>query len=236
MMTKRKPLDLLQEWLVSQYWAQQKPPLKRASYAVLMRLLDRQSPKTGRCDPSAVGLAEEIGFTERSVRSAFNELEERGAVKRYRKSRQARNQYLIFSTIELGRNARIEALKLWSAHRTGKKSASPQHETHCRVDLKRPSPETIKETKKKKENAKSGTAFGSTSCAERNGGASNEMGLAEFEKRVAKVFERGGFGYVGLLELPAQYLEDAHAQMKSGEISFSNAASQLLDEFRKRKC
>lgn len=78
--TMRKHLNLMKKWFVAQYWVQQNPPLKRAAFSVLMRLLDRQNPKTGRCDPSAAGLAEETGFTERSVRSAFNELEERGAI------------------------------------------------------------------------------------------------------------------------------------------------------------
>lgn len=148
-MTKRKPLDLMQKWLVSQYWVRQQPPLTRASFSVLMRLLDRQNTKTGRCDPSAVGLAEETGFSERSVRSAFKELEERGAVIRRRASLRSRNQYLIHSVDELGQMKRLAALKPRAGKRTGMNRVSAPPAIHYRPNLQRPAPETIKETIKK---------------------------------------------------------------------------------------
>jgi DNA-binding Lrp family transcriptional regulator len=229
---KRKHLDLVQKWQVAQHWAQQNPPLKRATYAVLMRLLDRQNPKTGRCDPSAAGLAEETGFTERSVRSAFSELEERGAIKRFRKARCARNQFMIFSVDELGHAARLAECKLLAGGRKGLNPVSAIPEACFRSNVKRLSPETRKETKKKKENAEKMKAFGSAVDGVSQRAASVEMDLGQFEKRVAKVFEKEGFGYEGLLSLPTGDLEEAFARMAAGDLGFAGAVGQLLDKYK----
>ncbi|MGR3315259.1 helix-turn-helix domain-containing protein [Roseovarius indicus] len=179
-MTQRKPLDLMQKWLVSQYWIRQDPPLTRASFAVLMRLLDRQNPKTGRCDPSAVGLAEETGFSERSIRGAFAELEERGALKRYRAARRSRNQFLVFSVEELRQNARLAELKMRGAKRVGMHPVAATPAIRCRSNLKRPAPETTKETKKKKENAERMNALSSTSRTKEHDQSSVHIGLGRF--------------------------------------------------------
>ncbi|WP_300892685.1 helix-turn-helix domain-containing protein [Roseovarius sp.] len=230
-MTQRKPLDLMQKWLVSQYWIRQDPPLTRASFAVLMRLLDRQNPKTGRCDPSAVGLMEETGFSERSIRGAFAELEERGALIRYRAARRSRNQFLIFSVDELGQNARLAELKMRGAKRVGMHPVAATPAIRCRSNLKRPAPETIKETKKKKENAERMSVSAAMSRAQGQRQPSEAMALGEFERRVVKVFERKGFGYMGLMKLPARELELAHSQMLAGELSFSKAVGRLLETY-----
>lgn len=229
---KRKHLDLVQKWQVAQHWAQQNPPLKRATYAVLMRLLDRQNPKTGRCDPSAAGLAEETGFTERSVRSAFSELEERGAIKRFRKARRARNQFLIFSVEELGQAARLTECKLLARGRKGLNPVSAIPEACFRSNVKGLSPETRKETKKKKENAENPNALGSAAIGVRRGPALVEIDLGQFEQRVAKVFEKEGLGYEGLLSLPTGDVEKAYARMAAGDFGFSGAVGQLLDKYK----
>ena len=168
-MSMRTPLDLKQKWFVAQYWAQVDPPLTRSSYAVLMRLLDRQNTKTGRCDPSAIGLAEETGFTERSVRSAFKELEERGAVKRFRVAKRSRNQFLIHSVEELGQIARLSGLKSRSGRHAGMNATSAQPAARFRSTLKCASPETIKETIKKKRSAERETVPNSRSLSEKRG-------------------------------------------------------------------
>ncbi|MDM8165575.1 MAG: hypothetical protein QUV18_06490 [Roseovarius sp.] len=221
----------MQKWLVSQYWIRQDPPLTRASFAVLMRLLDRQNPKTGRCDPSAVGLMEETGFSERSIRGAFAELEERGALIRYRAARRSRNQFLIFSVDELGQNARLAELKMRGAKRVGMHPVAATPAIRCRSNLKRPAPETIKETKKKKENAERMSVSAAMSRAQGQRQPSEAMALGEFERRVVKVFERKGFGYMGLMKLPARELELAHSQMLAGELSFSKAVGRLLETY-----
>ncbi|WP_294227192.1 helix-turn-helix domain-containing protein [uncultured Shimia sp.] len=233
--TKRKPLDLMQKWHVVQYWSQQTPPLKRATFTVLMRLLDRQNTKTGRCDPSAVGLAEETGFSERSVRSAFKELEERGAVKRFRITLRSRNQFLIFSVSELRQNTLLAERKPRAGLRTGLNSVSALPATRCRLNLRPASPETIKETKKKKEDAENAFAHGPRSHCIVRSSSSGEMDLGQFEQRVVKVFEREGYGYEGLLALPAQDAELAHGLMVTGELTFSGAVARLLKRYRNQK-
>lgn len=160
------------------------PPLIRASFAVLMRLLERQNPKTGRCDPSAVGLAEETGFSERSIRGAFAELEERGALKRHRAARRSRNQFLMFSVDELGQNARLAELKMRETRRVGMHPVAATPAIRCPSNLKRPASETIKKTTKKKENAERMSAAAAMSRAHGQRQASEAMALGEFERRV----------------------------------------------------
>lgn len=234
-MTRRKPLDLMQKWHVAQYWSQQTPPLKRATFSVLMRLLDRQNTKTGRCDPSAVGLAEETGFSERSVRSAFKELEERGAAKRFRVALRSRNQFLIFSVTELKQNTLVAELKPRAGQRTGLNPVSAPPAMRCRLNMRSASPETIKETKKKKEDAENAIVHGPMSRFTQRGNSSNEMSLGQFEQRIVKVFEREGYGYVGLMALPAQDMELVYGQMATGELTFSGAVGRLLQTYRAQK-
>lgn len=155
-------MDLMQKWLVFQYWVRQQPPLTRASFFVLMRLLDRQNTKTGRCDPSAIGLFDETGFSERSVRGAFKEFEDRGVIKRSRVARRSRNQFLIYSLEELGQNQRSEKPIRQARQRPGLQPVAAQPATHCRPNLQPTAPETVKETIKKKKMAEK----------------TNEMGLA----------------------------------------------------------
>ncbi|WP_146184031.1 helix-turn-helix domain-containing protein [Aliiroseovarius pelagivivens] len=197
-----------------------------------MRLLDRQNTKSGRCDPSAIGLAEETGFTERSVRSAFKELEERGAVKRYRAAKRSRNQFLIHSVEELGQIARLSELKSRSGRSSSMNSTSAQPAALFRSALKRSSPETIKETIKKKRSSERETVPNSRSLSEKHGASKTEMDLGEFEKRVVKVFEREGYGYEGLLSLPATEIEVIYGEMTKGVLSFSNAVGRLLKKYR----
>lgn len=227
-MSQRRPLDLVQKWKVAQYWVQQAPHLKPAAYAVLMRLLERQNTKTGRCDPSAAGIAEEIGFTERSIRSAFKELEERGAIKRFRVKGRARNHFLILSVAELVQAARLADLEVQRRRLARVKPVSVDHEACFRDNVKQVSPETRKETKKKKENAEN--ELGSAAIGVNQIAASPEMDLGQFERRVAKVFENEGSGYEGLLSLPTGDLEEAYARMIAGNSTFSGAVGQLLEK------
>ena len=59
-----------------------------------------------------------------------------------------------------------------------------------------------------------------------------EIGLGDFEKRIAKVFEREGYGYIGLMELPAREMERVHERMVVGELSFAEAVGSLVETFR----
>lgn len=231
-MTKRKPLDLMQKWLVSQYWVRQQPQLTRASFCVLMRLLDRQNTKTGRCDPSAIGLLEETGFSERSVRGAFKELEERGVIKRNRVARRSRNQFLIYSVAELEQNQRSAESKRRSGQRLGLQTLAARPEICCRQNLQRTAPETIKETKKKKKGAENMDAIAQALTGITDRQPSFDIDLGEFERRAVKVFEREGYGYEGLLMLPAGELEQVFERLYDGHLSFGEAVGELLDSHR----
>lgn len=232
-MTPRKPLDLMKKWHVLQYWATRKPPLRPAAYLVLSRLLERQNTKTGRCDPSAVGLAEEISYSERSVRSSFKELEERGAIKRYRASKRSRNQFLIHSVAELQQIQHFAELRMRSGQRTGMKPVSAAPAIHCRPNLKRAAPETRKETIKKKGSAERDGALIGAVLPAGLAAPTSEMGMGEFERNLARAFDRKGYGYQGLLELPVGTVEQAYADLEGGKLSFTQVVDDLLDQYRR---
>ncbi|MEL7803202.1 helix-turn-helix domain-containing protein [Sulfitobacter pontiacus] len=230
-MTKRSPLDLLQKWHVSQYWARQQPLLTRTAFLVLLRLLDRQNTKTGRCDPSAIGLCEEMGLSERGVRGAFKELESRGALKRRHVAKRARNQFLIFSVDEIAQNQRLTKLKLRAGARTGVQPVAVPAAVNCRINLKRTAPEQIKETIKKNDKAENMEATGPTSLVGIGGRAVRQIDLGEFERRAVKVFERKGYGYEGLLMIPAGKFEQTFESYRDGIKSFGQSIGDLLDAY-----
>ncbi len=62
--------------------------------------------------------------------------------------------------------------------------------------------------------------------------ASGEIGFWEFERRTAKVFEREGYGYEGLMALQVKDLEQSYDLMTAGDLSFPEAVGQLLKKFR----
>lgn len=234
-MTKRSPLDLLQKWYVTQYWTRQQPLLTRSGFLVLLRLLDRQNTKTGRCDPSAIGLCEETGLSERGVRGAFRELEGRGAIKRCQIAKRARNQFLIFSVEELGQNQRSAELKMRAGKRVGMHSAVAPPAMHCRKSLQRVAPEQIKETIKKKDRAENAKAAGPILIPNMGDTAPRQIGLGEFERRAVKVFERNGYGYEGLMILPAGKLEQVFEFYRDGTRSFGQSIGDLLDAYRSQQ-
>lgn len=231
-MTKRKPLDLLQKWHTYQHWICQSPPLTRSALVVLARLLDRQNTRTGRCDPSAVGLLEETGLSERSVRGAFKELEEQGALKRYRITRRSRNQFLIFSVAELAQNQKSSQSEIDAEKQTNLQPVAATPANHCRLNLQPAAPETIKETIKKKEKAENKSESRSRSCNNASSPKPINFGLGDFEQRLAKVFAREGYGYEGLMEVPASEMEAVFNQMCCGDVSFGQAVGAMLETYR----
>jgi len=234
-MTKRSPLNLLQKWYVTQYWVRQQPLLTRSGFLVLLRLLDRQNTKTGRCDPSAIGLCEETGLSERGVRGAFKELEYRGAIKRRQITKHTRNQFLIFSVEELAQNQHSTEVKMRASQRTRVHSAVEPPATHCRKGLQRAAPEQIKETIKKKDSAENATAAVPISIPSTGDIAQRKIDLWEFEKRTVKVFERNGYGYEGLVRLPVGSLEQAFESYRDDVRTFGQSVGDLLDAYRSQR-
>ncbi len=72
----------------------------------------------------------------------------------------------------------------------------------------------------------------SASCGDTERPVAIEFGLGDFEQRLAKVFEREGYGYEGLLTLPAAEMETVFGKLRSGSISFNQAAGEMLDRYR----
>ena len=226
-MSIRKPLDGRDKWIVCQYWIKQKPPLTRSAMLVLLRLLDRQNTKTRRCDPSEIGLSQELGYDPRTIRMATRELSNRGAVHKYRQPGRTRNQYLIYRPDEIGHGehsssqARFDRREI---NRTGR-SMRPEHrEQNSRNWI--PS-ETKKETKKKKTHSlQNGADHAHSSLSGRP-----VMDLADFEKRMVKVFEKKGWGYAGLLSLSPAFIEETHQKLLRGALSFNQAVTALLNAY-----
>ena len=230
-MTNRKPLGLVDKWQTLQHWVCVYPRLTRSALLVLARLLDRQNPKTGRCDPSAIGIKEETHQCERSVRGAIKELVKRGAIIRYQASKRARNQYVIFSIVELAEQRKLMELK---AQRNRQMNLQPIAETPagiCRKNMQRTAPETIKETKKKKENAEKQTGMCRAVQKILNSNAKPELKFEEFEKMMGKAFNQEGSGYMALMELPLDLIEETCDEVRAGKMSITKAAAKLLSQY-----
>lgn len=59
-----------------------------------------------------------------------------------------------------------------------------------------------------------------------------ELGLGEFERSVAKVFEREGYGYEGLMALPVGTVESIYTKLQAGDLTFARAVGELLQAYR----
>lgn len=224
----RQPLKLLSKWQVMQYWVQRKPRLPHSSLAVLARLLDRQNPNTGRCDPSIAGIAEELGFAERTIYLAIDELEALGALKGSKQKKRSTNQYLIYSVEEILQRCAQARNASETGSETDLQMRSDHSEATCSETMKRVAPETVKETQKKLacEHESSSTS------TKKQKPIAPEIGQGEFESRIAKVFEKQGYGYVGLLELSDTCIEKVYLRFVHGEITFPKAVGLLLDQYR----
>lgn len=212
--SRRKPLDMVRKWEVLQHWAQQQQRLTSSAFLVLVRLLDRQNTKTGRCDPSGIGIAEEVGLSERSIRNAIAELERRGAIKKYKKARYARNQYLIFSKQELEQHA--SRSPLGARFDKGRvKPVSRGDERRFPQEMKPVSHEQIKEKEKKKEGAETGDR-GQPGCTRPDNGRLRGMSQESFEQAIVRYFNDHGLGYEDVINIDVETIEAAYHIVRSG--------------------
>lgn len=173
-----------------------------------------------------------MGLSERGVRGAFKELESRGALKRSHVAKRARNQFLIFSVDEIGQNQRLAELKVRAGGRSGLQPVAAPPAMRCRLNMQQAAPEQIKETIKKKERAKNKAAIGQTSLNNLGVTVPQQVDLGEFERRAVKVFELNGYGYEGLLTLPAEKLAQVFESYRDGVRSFGQSIGDLLDAYR----
>ncbi|MDU8929673.1 helix-turn-helix domain-containing protein [Alisedimentitalea sp. MJ-SS2] len=231
-MAVRPPLDLKQKYFAQTFWAQEQPRLTQSAFVVLSRLIYRQNIKTGQCDPSVATIMDDTGLCERSVRKAFRELEKRGAVKSYRRSQRSRNQFVVFSVDEIKQHKKQagrdpSTISDATLHGDAVNPARP-----CRRSLHPGAPENIKEKNKEEiiaENARKTSTGPGTPCG---GAASPDVSEGDFERRVAKVFERQGYGYEGLLELEPGFITSTYEAFCRRELDFNSAITQLLKAYR----
>ena len=109
----------------------------------------------------------------------------------------------------------------------------------CRKNLQRAAPEIIKETIKKKDKAEkeesgvliSGSKIGRPALQP----APQIENPGEFERRVAKVFEREGYGYVGLMMLPSGKMEQVFDAYQNGAKTFGQSVGELLAAYKTQK-
>lgn len=231
-MTDRKPLDLVEKWKVAQFWVSRRPGLTRGEMLVLLKLLDRQNPRTGRCDPSARSLCEDTGLSERAVRAAFGSLKRREAIAVRRRAGGMSNQFQIRSVAEVaGSHQKKRSRSCNSVHVTQHSTADRPAETRA-FSMQAASPKKENETKKKNEAAENGgTARGS-----RSSGPTQEpkpdVGLAEFERRTTMALERARLEYVALIDLPAGSMENAYEDYQSGKRTLIEAIDALVEACR----
>ena len=227
-MAARKPLDFLEKWKVTQYWVQQEHPLTRSALVILVRLLERQNTKTGRCDPSVVGLMDETHLSERSVRGAFKELEMRGAIKRFRHSQRSRNQFYIYSVEEIRKGISPLKVEDRSDLVLSMQSVAGKPVTRCRETMQSAAPETIKKKIKKNENAEK---VGSTdNSVMPTTPQTARLSFAQIEAMMAEAFERKGLWYEGLLRITGEVIERSFSKIRDREESFEGEVVNLIEQ------
>ncbi|OUS33606.1 hypothetical protein A9Q94_18775 [Rhodobacterales bacterium 56_14_T64] len=147
-------------------------------------------------------------------------------------ARRSRNQFLIYSVVELEQNRQSVKSKRLTGQRPGLQPAAAPPAMHCRQTLQRTAPETIKETIKKNKGAENTNVMDRALTGDAGNQASLDIDAGEFERRVVKVFEREGYGYEGLLMLSAGELEEVFERLCGGHLSFGVAVKELLDSYR----
>lgn len=132
-------------------------------------------------------------------------------------------------------NKRSVAQEMPACEGTPMKPTSKTHEAHFRQSVKPTAPETIKETIKKKDSAEKRDPDATAANKKPTQQPRLNVGLGDFEKRVAKVFEQQGYGYEGFAtHVLAADLEHAHKQFVTHALTFSQAVGPLLRTYKER--
>lgn len=225
MENRHKPLGLKEKWLCLVHWVVQDQSLTFTEVKVLTALLQRQNPADGQCNPAVVRLTLDTGACERGVRDALSKLERRGAIRRFRTRGQLSNDYQISSVEELQRN-RFHRNSQPEERESYLQSSAQSPAAGCQIPLQPAAPKKIKEKIKKKETGLDTERVSQDAFCDAKRHA--EISYSEFERRIAKVFERKGFGYVALIGLPDGVVEEAYQTFSRDEKSFSATVGDLL--------
>ena len=206
------PLDLLAKWHVAQAWAQEKPRLTHGALQVLLRLLDHQNPKTGRCNPSIPTLARAVNISERSVRSATRELKNRGAIEVSRPKDSRSNHYRMNFPSQVSGSGQLG----------GRKPTSTKPEAGFHNEGKQLSAKTIKEKTKKKEvdggrgERRQGQP-GWKACEDSEKPLESRAREEDrFHKEITVQLEQDGMAYEDLLNVDDEILSEAFKDLIAG--------------------
>lgn len=239
-MTQPQYLQLTDKWQALLYWVSAQPGLTRSGLIVLIRLLDHQNPKTGRCDPSAQTIQDKTHLCERSVRNAISELKVCGAISTTRKTLRSRNQVVLRKVEDLKNNT---TKCIGRNHQSRVHSCSDKAALACRSSLHPTAPE--KEKKKNKEKGQGvGTSHqldnwnkktGNHKCYHNDLENQGTDHRGQFERSVVKVLEKKGFNYSDLLLMDSNSFEDIYRSYSSGKITFSKALDAIISECKAAK-
>jgi len=234
-MTQPKYLQLVDKWQTLQHWIGVEPRLTRSALVVLIRLLDHQNPKTGRCDPSVQRIQDKTGLCERSVRKAMSELKDCGAIDTTRKTLRSRNQVALRKT---GAHKQNHSHKAAHENTTGVQHRSSIPALQCRPSLHSTAPE--KEKKKEIEKGGGVGEFKQTGqgaektvnhkCHEDHSDNLGTVNQGQFESSVVKVLGKNGYTYIDLVQIDGNLFESIFNTYSSGKVTFSKAVNAIIAE------
>ena len=177
------------------------------------RLIEHHNTKTGRCDPSEIGLAAALGCSERTIRAALRELEKLGFITVHRRAGgNGRNAYsLNFPT---GKSEYASAVE--KRVRLRKKSAVEPKKEPKKKPLKRPRPN-----------------FGSTNNAFMRMTEDDIKKLSEnraqLEAALCEQFGGGAEGWDVIMKIDASILDQAAGAIYSQERDIPAACQWVCD-------
>jgi len=186
------------------------PPL---ALKVFTRLVDHHNMKTGQCNPSNGTLARALGASERGVRSAIRQLEKQGLIEtRPGGGRHRCNSYII------------------PALNTRQTRNAPTRNPERMVSNNRnaPSPETIKETIKKRRGENTANKPGEISSVFSD--ANTEKEAAKEQGKIEKLLLAmlGNNGWE-ILMAQSELCEEMYKQIANKEISLEQAVCRLIE-------
>ncbi|MEO0378229.1 MAG: helix-turn-helix domain-containing protein [Cyanobacteria bacterium P01_A01_bin.17] len=181
--------------------------LQPAALKVLIALIQRQNPKSGRCDPSAMTLMRDTGLKERTVRGATTELAQKGLIIISRKGSWGRNRYKIVpaSPEDIARKLSVE-------RDHDMQTFAEEDAEICMSAMQDLAPKKRKEKIKKKKATQYPT-----------------VGPERFEANIVKAFMKAGLTYEDLINLPTGLFVRTYENYASGAYSFTCAVKKLVE-------
>ncbi|QFT82332.1 hypothetical protein FIU89_17040 [Roseovarius sp. THAF27] len=177
---------------------------------VFGRLVWRVNLTTGKCFPSIGLIAEELSMTDRGVSKCIARLEKNGHLKRIiHRGREKANDYLIPG---------LNTERVF--HKTGTEVPKNRNKGSAQIEK-----ETEKEIEASEEQVPIEGVARTSACCERK---SVEEG--QFQNKLADAFRGGEQGWVAVMQLPRDTLEDLEARCLNGKMSVEEAVAVASSE------